>query len=88
MYKDKDRQRESGKERTRRYRENRKALLSEGVTGKASHVIPKHSGVTPDGSTTMDIVSVLHKRILANSKVKLQSHSPMMAGYVPPKEHP
>ena len=35
MYKDKDKQREAGKERQRRYKAKQKALLNEGVTGKA-----------------------------------------------------
>lgn len=42
-YKDKDKQREAGRERARRYREaHQKALLSEGVTGKA---LPERTGV-------------------------------------------
>ena len=34
-YKDKDKQREANAERQRRYKEKQKALLNEGVTGKA-----------------------------------------------------
>jgi len=35
MYKDKNKQREANRERQRRYKAKQKALLSEGVTGKA-----------------------------------------------------
>ena len=50
MYKDKDKQREAGRERARRYRENRqKALLSEGVTNKA----------LPDGTMSIETLAMM-----------------------------
>ena len=93
MYKDKDRQREY----QRNWVRQKRAKGSTEVQG--STVIPKCSSVVPDGSTTIDIVDVLHARILARHKImssgamavpdkpkpKPQSHSPMMVGYVPPE---
>ena len=49
-YKDKDKQREAGRERARRYREaHQKALLSEGVTDKA----------LPNGNVSIETLAIM-----------------------------
>ena len=49
MYKDKDKQREAAAGRQRRYKDRQKALLSEGVTGKA---LPTCIGCVPETKDT------------------------------------
>lgn len=49
MYKDKDKQREAGKERVRRYRDKHKGVTSEGVTDKA----------LPDGTMSIETLTMM-----------------------------
>ncbi len=88
MYKDKDKQRKANKEAAKRYRDNKKGM-TEGVTTDDSIITPVTLSVIPKDKK---IVIPWHNNRLEPMKqlrrepVKPQSHSPMMVGYVPPKE--
>ena len=78
MYKDKDKQRKAVREATRRYRANK-----QGITSRVS---PMDRTVTP---MIPEVAIIARQEAIAmptQVKAQPQSHTPMMVGYVPPKE--
>ena len=88
-YKDKEKQKQAVKEATRRYRAKNKdsALSGQKQVLKNARGLPKADEVgDTQPAIPSNVIPVQADDVIPSIIPERQSHSPMMVGYVPPKE--